>query len=209
MIWFILFTRVSVWKTWLSLVWSDVVEISSSIFYKNMWSNFTALWQLSEKNGLNWKEITKGYEIKDYFWRYIPVRIFQFKCRLERLHAVLVTVITRCCLNGLFLCKSMTKIKVFTFLCHSLCSFQLSVPEWATCIQHLQYVCQKWIYELQNLIKNGRRVKRNQTVYLIRVADEESLFVGENLHWDNNCVTWIHHCVTRFGPQDLKNTAVL
>lgn len=36
------------------------------------------------------------------------------------------------------------------------------------------------------------------------MADEESLPVRGYLHRDDNCVTRIHYCITRFGPQGLQ-----
>lgn len=52
--------------------------------------------------------------------------------------------------------------------------------------------------------KLRRKHNTSQLIYLISVADEESLLVRGYLHRNDNCMTWIHHRITQFGPQSLQ-----
>lgn len=52
-------------------------------------------------------------------------------------------------------------------------------------------------------IQLRRKHGTSKLIYLISVANEEPLLVRGNLHRDNNCVAWVHHRITRFGPQGL------
>lgn len=58
-------------------------------------------------------------------------------------------------------------------------------------------------YTLEEILL-WRKHNTSQLIYLISVADEESLLVRGYLHRDDNCMTWIHHRISRFGPQGLE-----
>lgn len=53
-----------------------------------------------------------------------------------------------------------------------------------------------------------RQVNTSQLIYLISVTDEESLLIRGYLHRDDDCMTWIYHSITRFGPQGLASINV-